>query len=107
MFVEERTYTLQVGKTSDYVREYIENGLAVQTKHLGNLIGYFTSEIGTLNQVVHLWGYADLADREERRKALYGDPHWQSYVPTIRQWVVRQENRILVPTTFSPIGHGH
>lgn len=106
MIVEERTYTLQAGKTSSYLAEYAKRGMEPQREHLGDLIGYFTTEIGTLNQVVHLWGYRDLGDRQERRQRLYADARWQEYVPTIRQWVVQQENRILVPASFSPVGNG-
>ena len=32
----------------------------LQQRILGNLIGYFTTEIGMLNQSVHLWGYTSL-----------------------------------------------
>jgi hypothetical protein len=103
MFVEERTYTLQPGKTADYLKAYEEVGLGVQRAILGNLIGYFTTEIGILNQVVHMWGYESLNDRQERRKKLYENPIWQNYVRTIRPWVMNQENRILVPTSFSPV----
>lgn len=103
MFIEERTYTLQPGKTADYLKAYEEVGLGVQRAILGNLIGYFTTEIGTLNQVVHMWGYESLNDRQERRKKLYENSIWQNYVTTIRPWVMHQENRILVPTSFSPV----
>ncbi|MGA7833816.1 MAG: NIPSNAP family protein [Acidimicrobiales bacterium] len=106
MIVEERTYTLHPGKTAAYLKAYEEVGLEVQRAILGNLIGYFTTEIGTLNQIVHLWGYDDLADREARRAKLLEDVTWQEYVATIRPFVVHQENRILVPTSFSPIGNG-
>lgn len=104
MLVEERTYTLHVGKTAAYLKAYEEAGLEVQRAILGNLIGYFTTEIGTLNQIVHLWGYESMDDRQERRRKLQEDPAWQSYVTTIRPFVLHQENRILVPTSFSPIG---
>ncbi len=104
MIVEERTYTLHPGKTVAYLKAYEEVGLDVQRAILGNLIGYFTTEIGTLNQIVHMWGYEDMADRQARRSKLLEDPTWQSYVETIRPLVIHQENRILVPTSFSPIG---
>ena len=104
MLVEERTYTLHVGKTAAYLKAYEEVGLEVQRAILGNLIGYFTTDIGTLNQIVHLWGYESMDDRQERRRKLQEDPAWQSYLTTIRPFVLHQENRILVPTSFSPIG---
>jgi len=105
MLVEERTYTLHPGKTAEYLKAYEAVGLEVQRAILGNLIGYFTTEIGTLNQIVHLWGYESMADREDRRRKLLEDPVWCEYVKTIRPLVMHQENRILVPTSFSPIGN--
>jgi NIPSNAP len=104
MLLEERTYTLHVGKTAAYLKAYEEVGLEVQRAILGNLIGYFTTEIGTLNQIVHLWGYESMDDRQQRRRKLQEDPAWQSCLTTIRPLVLHQENRILVPTSFSPIG---
>ena len=104
MIVEQRTYTLQVGTAGRYLQAYEEEGLAIQRPILGNLIGYFQSEFGTLNQVVHLWGYDDLGERDRRRKQLYADAGWNAYVAKVRPFVLQQESRILIPAPFSPIG---
>jgi hypothetical protein len=103
MIVEQRTYVLQPGKVPEYLRLYEDEGLAIQEPILGSLIGYFSSEVGTLNQIVHLWGYEDLADRDRRRAELNADERWQAYVQKVRPLVVSQENAILVPAPFSPI----
>ena len=79
MIVEERIYTALPGKSLEYVRMYEAEGLAIQRPILGNLVGYFTTEIGTLNQIVHLWAYEDLADRAARRGTLLSDPRWKAY----------------------------
>lgn len=39
----------------------------MQTDHLGQLIGFFFTEIGVVNQVVHIWAYESLDDRLVRR----------------------------------------
>jgi len=103
MIVEERIYTLEVGKAPEYLRLYEEEGLAVQLPILGNLLGYFTSEIGELNLIVHLWGYDSFEERIRRRAELVANEAWQAYVAKIRPLVLRQENRILIPAPFSPI----
>jgi NIPSNAP len=54
MIVEERCYTLKPGTVPLYYRDYDPRGLKIQTRILGCLIGYFHTEIGELNQVVHL-----------------------------------------------------
>lgn len=106
MIVEQRTYTCYNGKAQLYVRMYEAEGLAIQRPILGNLVGYFTSDIGALNQVVHLWAYESLADRAERRGRLTSDPAWQAYAAKVQPLVMQQENKILVPAPFSPWASG-
>src|SRR4051812_1527209 len=53
MYVEERIYTLHVGKVAEYFKNYETDGLAVQLKHLPHLVGYYFNEIGPQNTVVH------------------------------------------------------
>ena len=81
----------------------IRVGSASQTRILGNLIGYFHTEIGELNQVVHLWGYELLAERERRRALLAADTEWQDYLKQSPDIIVKMESRILIPAPFSPI----
>src|SRR3990170_8033507 len=103
MIVEERIYTLEVGKVPEYLRLYQEEGLAIQTRILPRLVGYFHTEIGTLNQVVHLWAYEDLEERARKRAELLADEDWKAYIAKVRPLILHQENRILVPASFSPI----
>ncbi len=103
MIVEERIYRIRSGRLRDYLALVREEGLAIQQPILGHLIGYFVGEIGPLNQVVHLWGYADLADRTARRQRLSEDPRWQAFIPRLAALIETAENRILLPTDFSPL----
>jgi hypothetical protein len=101
MIVEKRVYTLKPGKTGDYLALYRAEGLLVQTKHLGMLIGYYSVDVGTLNQIIHMWGYADMNERAARRAALYADPDWQRVVPKLFAMIERMENSILTPAPFA------
>jgi NIPSNAP len=103
MIVEQRTYTLRAGTVPDYLKVYEEEGLKVQTEHLPQMVGYYFSEIGDLNQVVHMWAYKDLKHREECRAALYNDERWQRVVKKLFTFIEHMENKILVPTRFSPV----
>ena len=103
MIVELRTYTVQSGAVADCLRIYEAEGLAIQTQVLGNLIGYFYSEIGPLNQVIHLWGFADLTDRQKRREALAKAPGWAQYQHKVHPLIVSQETQIMNCAPFSPI----
>lgn len=107
MLVEMRTYTLHIAKASEYMRLYQEFGLEPQTKILGNLLGWFTTEIGPLNQVIHMWGYASFEDRLERRKKLFENFQWLEFLNRARPLLISQESKILNPAPFSPIGGDH
>jgi hypothetical protein len=104
MIVEHRTYLFQPGAIPKFLELYEETVLPLQKRILGNLIGYFVTEIGPLNQTVHLWGYASLDDRATRRAQLLAEPEWRAFLARALPMIVSQESRILLPTRFSPIG---
>ncbi len=101
MIVDHRTYTLRPGTIKDYVELYRKKGLPVQSRHLGQPLGWYVSmDIGPLNQIVHLWAYEDLADRARRRAALQADPAWQAFIAEAAKMIVQMENKILHPAPF-------
>ena len=100
MFVEERLYTLHPGKVHEYLKLYQEEGMAIQMRYLPAMVGYYTSEIGTLNLVVHMWAYEDLKQRSELRAKMQADPGWQIYVKKIQPLIQHQKSRILNPAPF-------
>jgi hypothetical protein len=61
---EMRTYTLQVGKMAEAVTLYTELGYPALQKggQDKKLIGYFQADTDTVNQLVHLWKFDDVAD---------------------------------------------
>ena len=103
MIVEQRTYRFSAGKVPAFMAAYEEKGLEIQKRILGNMIGYFATEIGPLNETVHLWGYASLDDRAARRAALMADEGWRAFLAEILPLLETQETKILLPTGFSPI----
>jgi hypothetical protein len=100
MLVEMRTYTTRPGRLAEYLALYEAEGMAVQKRILGRLVGYYRSELGALNQVVHLWAYTDLVERAERRQALLADPAFKAYVEKMLPLLVSQESRVLAPAPF-------
>ena len=103
MIVEERIYTLQAGHAAAYLAAYEAEGLAIQKPILGRMVGYYATEFGPLNQVVHLWAYEDLSERAERRARLLADPSWKAYAAKVRPMVALQENKLLVPAPFMKV----
>ncbi len=104
MILDERTYTIEPAHVGTYLDLYVSEGMAIQVGHLGTLIGWFTQDIGTVNDVVHVWQYEDLADRERRRSAMEADPAWQVFRAKAAPYVQTMRSRILKPTWFSPLG---
>lgn len=100
VYIEERIYVLQFSKVPEYFRLYEAEGLAIQTRHLPHMAGYYFTEVGTQNQVVHLWAYEDLDQRERCRAALMADPAWRAYVAKIAPLIVTQETRLMKCAPF-------
>jgi hypothetical protein len=105
MIFDLRIYTLQNSKFADWLKVYEQYGHATQVKHCGEPVFYATTEVGPLNQVVHVWKYESQADRERRRDALMADPAFQDYLRRSRELGAHQhqECRILKSTSFSPL----
>lgn len=105
MIVDHRTYTLKTGMVGKWLKKFEAGGLPLQEKHLGTLVGFFTTECGNLNQVVFMWRYENMADREQRRAALEDDPEWQQFVVEVCEMdaIQLQEIKFLKPVSFSPL----
>jgi len=103
MIYEERIYTIAPGKVAQYLETYRELGLPVQLEVMGKLIGYWHTEIGGLNKVVHIWAFDSLDDRQRRRASLAQHPRWPAYLAANLPLIEAQENRILIPASFSPL----
>jgi len=114
---ELRTYNLVPQKVGEFMKLSNEK-FHLRTQH-SVLLGYWTTELGGLNQVVHLWEYESLSERAGVRAKLGGDPDWQAqYFQKILPWLQHQDNMTLSSfgneltkttelTTASPTGAGY
>ena len=76
-----------------------EEKIHMRTAH-SPLLGYWTTELGGLNEVVHIWGYESLVQRQRIRNALGGDREWnEGYMAKMRPMLQAQENAVMVPTS--------
>ena len=103
MIVEQRDYHVHTGKLPELVRLYETEGIPLQSEILGSLVGAFTTEIGALSTYTTLWRYDSFAEREERRARLQADERWKAFLAKVQPLMHTQQNRILVPTSFSPL----
>jgi hypothetical protein len=96
---EMRTYTYAPGDIPKVLEAWAK---AVPAREeLSPLAACWTSELGGLNKFVHTWVYKDLGERarirEESRKPGGAWPPQSGVRP------VRQENKVLIATAFSPV----
>ncbi|WP_274631219.1 NIPSNAP family protein [Arvimicrobium flavum] len=103
MIVEERIYTVRATMTGAFLKIVESGGYAIQSEHLGKPFGYFSTEFGPLNQIVHMWRYTDMEDRARRRAALVADPRWAPIRDQLSALIVSQENKLLIPAKFAPV----
>ena len=103
MIVEQRDYHVTTGKLNELVALYETEGIELQQRYLGHLLGVFTTDIGALSTYTAIWGYENYADREERRANLQADEAWRDFLARLQPLLHTQQNRILIPTAFSPI----
>jgi hypothetical protein len=98
--IDLRIYTIRPRGMPQYLRLVEELALPVARRHFGEPLGYYVTQIGPLNQVVHLWGFESLADLEQRQAAVAGDPEFAKYLAATEGLVVAQEDRIMRPVEF-------
>jgi NIPSNAP protein len=104
MIHELRTYSIQPGKLAEYVELAGSVSRPIRGDRFGKLVGYWTTEHGPLNQVLHMWEFADVAARAQARAGLAKDERWtKEYVPRSQPLLVGQENTLLVPVDWYPI----
>ena len=96
MLYELRTYTCKQGTVADVAKAASTLSLDIRKDDYGKLEGYWVTEIGPLNQVMHMWSYKDLNHRAEMRAALSKNPRWGAeYLPVIYPNIVKQETRLM------------
>jgi hypothetical protein len=99
---ELRTYDVVVGKMAEVTELYRTEGWPAIEKHPKKLVGYFTGDIGALNQLVHLWKFDDDADRRAFWKALFSDPQFMAFAAKLRPMLRDQQNKLLMAAPWGP-----
>lgn len=100
---EKRTYQVALGKMPEMLKH--ETALFEVLKAEGlaeNCVGYFVADTGTLHQLMHLWRFADDADRRAFWKRFYASEKVQGVIPNIRPLLESQEVQLLTGAPFGP-----
>jgi hypothetical protein len=98
MIHELRMYAIAPGKLPEYLDKSFTVGRKARGDNYGKQEGYWTTEFGPINRVVHLWSYSDLNERARLRAELGKLEAWvNGYLPVAMPFVLSQQNQILTP----------
>jgi hypothetical protein len=105
MLLDHRTYTVRPGTLKLQLELYATFGFEAQKRHLGPPLAFLVTETGELNTYVHIWCYADAADRMRRREALQTDADWKVYADKAAAagYITRQDTKLMTPAFFAPL----
>jgi hypothetical protein len=99
---ELRTYNVIVGKMAEVVALYKTQGWPAVARHPDRLVGYFTGDVGALNQLVHLWKFEDDADRRAFWAGAFADEQFMAFARQLRPLLASQENKLLMAAPWGP-----
>lgn len=97
MIYEIRTYTLKAGTTAQFEKRWGEC-YPVREKY-SPIIGFFHTDFGPLNEVIHIWPYQDLEERARIRAEANKEPLWP---PDCADLITNQKVEVVTPFPFSP-----
>ena len=100
MIYEIRTYDLKWRAVPEFGRRTAEK-LPGRLEY-SSLWGFWHTEVGPLNQVVHIWPYQDLSQRAEIRARAVASGKWP---PDNDELIVGMQSEIFLPAPFmTPLG---
>ena len=95
MIYEVRTYQIKVGGLAEVEKRFGE--AYEHRKKYSHLAAFWHTEIGPLNEIIHVWPYADIAERARVRAEAAKDPNWP---PKIQDFILAMHSEVLVPFPF-------
>src|SRR5579872_4483137 len=96
---EMRTYTYEAGALPKVLDAWAK--AVPEREQLSPLAACWTSELGSLNRFTHVWVYKDANERVRVREASRAPG--RNWPPQSGVRPVRQENKLLIPASFSPV----
>ena len=103
MIYEMRTYDVKPGLLNTYLKLFNDVGMPERKPH-NNLVGFWFTEFGGLNQVVHIWSYTSYEQRVALRAELMQNPRWATdFLPVAMPMLDRMSSVVLNPAAFSPL----
>jgi NIPSNAP protein len=103
MIHEFRRYRMKTGMVSKYLEAFEQIALPLIQRHM-NLLGFWTSDIGELSYVFHLWEFENHQQRSEKYAALRSEPQYRNeFMPLVLPLVEEMHSTVLMPVSFSKL----
>ncbi len=96
---EMRIYTYQPGSKDEVLQRWT-NAITHREQYSPLAAGMYSDLEDGSFKWMHVWPYQDLAERTRIRAEAGGNPNWP---PPTREFLVHQENKIVIPASFSPM----
>jgi hypothetical protein len=94
---EIRTYQIAPGSLAEVEKRF---GEAYEyRKKYSELTAFWHTEVGPLNEIIHVWGYNDLAERAKVRAEAAKDANWP---PKIQEFIRKMRAEIVNAFDFVP-----
>lgn len=97
MIYEMRTYDIKPRSLAEVEKRFGES--YEKRKKYSELAAFWHTEIGPLNQIIHVWPYRDLEERGRIRAAAVKDGAWP---PDAGEFIVSMRSEIMIPFAISP-----
>lgn len=97
MIYEMRTYDLKPRSLPEVEKRFGE--MYEKRRKYSELAAFWHTEIGPLNQIIHVWPYKDLEERGRIRAAAVKDGAWP---PDTHEFIVGMRSEIMIPFAISP-----
>ncbi|KAK7731483.1 hypothetical protein SLS57_001422 [Botryosphaeria dothidea] len=98
---ELRSYTLHPGNLLEWETHW-RRGLKARREVMEGVGAWFV-QIGDLNTVYHLWQFANLEERKQRREQSWSVEGWGETVHKTVPLIQTMKSRILIPLPWSPV----
>ena len=103
MIYDMRIYDLKPGSVPECMSAVEEVALKIRQDYGIKLAGWYYTDIGPLNRIVHIWGYQNYTHFEESRIKVRSDPRWdRDYLPRVKNLILAQQDMVMNGADFFP-----
>jgi hypothetical protein len=97
MIIEVRTYRLKPGSLAEVEKRFAEK--LPEREKLSKLAAFWHTEVGPLNEIIHVWPYDSFEQRLEIRAKAISLGIWP---PANGEFIEDMQSEIFIPAPFSP-----